>query len=103
LPQPGLVSACIRQTGELLEQNRLVTASDLLRSSSLMALKTLSMKTATGHIREGRSQRTGTRDRGSSVADNILGTLFLEHIAYSDSGIEHWLKVSEIVERRYTV
>jgi len=69
-----------------------------------MALKTLSMKTATGIYQEAKDLKElelETEDR--PVADNILGTLFLEHIAYSDSGIEHWLKVSEIVEQRYTV
>jgi hypothetical protein len=96
----------ILKRGELLQQNRLITASDLLKSSSLTdGFKDTLYEDSYKAYQEAKDSLTEMEEIEVSerpVADNILGFLFLEHIAYQDSGIEHWLKVSDIVEATLT-
>lgn len=95
----------ILKRGELLQQNRLITASDLLRSSSLTdGFKDTIYEDSYRAYQEAKDglKELELEAEDRLVADNILGMLFLEYIAYLDSGIEHWLKVSEIVEATLT-
>jgi len=101
LPQPGLVSACVRhpETGGAIRAKS-TSYCQLLRSSSLTdGFKDTIYEDSYRAYQEAKDGlkelELETEDR--PVADNILGTLFLEHIAYLDSGIEHWLKVSRYV------
>jgi hypothetical protein len=95
----------ILKRGELLSSNRLITASDLLKSDSLTdgfkdTLYEDSYR-AYQEAKDGLKELELEQDE-RPIADNILGLLFLEHIAYLDSGIEHLLKVSDIVEATLT-
>lgn len=96
----------ILKRGELLQQNRLIIASDLLKSSSLTdGFKDTLYEDSYKAYQEAKDNLTEMEEIEASerlVADNILGSLFLEHIAYLDSGTEHWLKVSDIVEATLT-
>jgi hypothetical protein len=95
----------ILKQGELLQQNRLITASDLLRSNSLTdGFKDTLYEDSYRAYQEAKDglKELELDPDDRPIADNILGLLFLEHIAYLDSGIEHWLKVSDIVEATLT-
>ncbi len=90
---------------ELLSQNRLIIPSDLLISSSLTdGFKgTLYEESHTAYQdAKNNFKELEIEVSERSIADNILGFLFLEHIAHLDSGIEDWLKVSDIVEATLT-
>jgi hypothetical protein len=90
---------------ELLQQNRLIIASDLLRSNSLTdGFKDTLYEDSYRAYQEGKDglKELELEPDDRSIADNILGLLFLEHIAHLDSGTEHWLKVSDLVEATLT-
>ncbi|MEA5515758.1 hypothetical protein [Nodularia sp. UHCC 0506] len=91
--------------GELLQQNRLIIANDLLKSSSLIdGFKDTLYEDSYRAYQEAKDSVKEFEIDPSErpIADNILGFLFLEHIAHLDSGIEYWLKISDIVEATLT-
>lgn len=95
----------IIKRGDLLQENRLITASDLLKSSSLTdGFKDTLYEDSYRAYQDAKDSVRELEIEASerTIADNILGFLFLEHIAYLDSGMEHWLKVSDIVEATLT-
>jgi len=91
---------------DLLQQNRLITASDLLKSNSLAdAFKDTIYEESYRAYQEAKNSLRDLEEIEVSdriIAENILVFLFLEHIAYLDSGTEHWLKISDIVEATLT-
>jgi hypothetical protein len=91
--------------GELLQQNRLITASDLLKSSSLTdGFKDTLYEDSYRAYQDAKDSVNELEIEAleRQIADNILAFLFLEHIAHLDSGIEYWLKISDIVEATLT-
>ncbi|MCY7332771.1 MAG: hypothetical protein LH649_08965 [Pseudanabaena sp. CAN_BIN31] len=90
---------------KLLERNRLIVASDLLGSSDLSTgfKDSIYEDSYNAYL----AARDSLKDLELEVEDvviaqNILGFLFLEHLAYIDAGTEHWVKVLDIVEATLT-
>jgi len=100
----GVLYDVLKQ-GQLLQRNRLIISSDLLGSSNLSNgfKNTIYEDSYIAYQAARDSLKDLELDIDEvAIAQSILSLLFLEHLAYLDAGLDHWVKVFDIVEATLT-